>query len=523
MTNERRKRIRRNRKKKEKNRIIIWFKNLSKKKKIALISVAIILLLLVVAIIFVASKFSKMQMEEIPDSEIVINDFVEQDVGVGYTNFVLFGSDSRTGEVEKGINTDAIIVVSLNNETKEVKMVSVYRDTLLDVANGNIQKCNSAYSRGGAKQAINMLNMNLDLDIQKYVTVDFGSVSDVIDLLGGIEINVSEAEMRAVNDFIGETAKATGKWGKQITHPGLQTLNGVQATTYARIRKGVGDDYARTARQRLVIEKTVEKATKAGFSKLNDIIDEVLPSVATNLTVTEILSYAKSLTKYKIGETTGFPMEKGSGTIPGKGSCVFPLTLKKNVSLLHEFLYGTENYQPSSKVVSISGTIAGVVGNRKVEPNTTWEDTGESTTGNDGSTTNPDGTSPDGTSSDGTSPDGTNLDGTNPDGTNPDGTNPDGTNPDGTNPDGTNSDGANPDGTNPDGTNPDGTNPDGTNPDGTNPDGTNPDGTGSENQGGSGNQGGTGDQDGSTGDDTSTEDGNSGTPNSNLGSQTPQQ
>lgn len=475
MTNERRKRIRRNRKKKEKNRIIVWFKNLSKKKKIVLISVAILLVLLVAAIIFVASKFGKMQIEQIPDHEIVINDFVEPDVGVGYTNFVLFGSDSRTGEVEKGINTDAIIVVSLNNETKEVKMVSVYRDTLLDVSNGNIQKCNSAYSRGGAKQAINMLNMNLDLDIQKYVTVDFGSVSDVIDMLGGIEIDVSAAEMKAVNDYIGETAKATGKWGKQITHAGLQTLNGVQATTYARIRKGVGDDYARTARQRLVIEKTVEKATKADFSTLNGIIDEVLPSVATNLTVTEILSYAKSLTKYKIGETAGFPMEKGSGTIPGKGSCVFPITLKKNVSLLHEFLYGTEDYQPSSKVVSISGEIASVVGNRKVESNTTWVDNG-SGTDISGTETSEETTS-EGTTLEGTTPEGTTPEGTTPEGTTPEGATPEGTTPEGTTPEGTTPEGTTPEGTTPEGTTPEGTTPEGTAPEGATPEETTPGGS----------------------------------------------
>ena len=194
MTNERRKQIRKKRKSKNKNRFLKWFQGLSKKKKIGLIIGIIILLILVAGVIFVASKFSKMNTEKIDEDEIIINDFGEEPVGVGYTNFVLYGGDSRTGDVDKNLNTDAIIVVSLNNETKEVKMVSVYRDTLLDLSNGSIQKCNSAYSRGGATQAINMLNMNLDLNIQKYVTVDFGVVSDVIDLLGGIEVDVSEVE-----------------------------------------------------------------------------------------------------------------------------------------------------------------------------------------------------------------------------------------------------------------------------------------------------------------------------------------
>ncbi len=395
MTNERRKQIRKRRREKNrnKNRFIQWFKKLSKGKKASLIAGVIVLLLIIAVVIFVMSKFSKLDTQEIKKEEIHINEFEEEEVGVGYTNFVLFGGDSRKGNVESDLNTDTIIIVSLNNETKEVKMVSVYRDTLLDVSKGSVQKCNSAYARGGATQAINMLNMNLDLSIQQYVTVDFGAVSDVIDMLGGIEVDVSEAEWRAVNQYIDETAMVAGKKAKHLTHAGVQTLDGVQATTYARIRKGVGDDYARTERQRLVIQKAFEKALKANFSTLNKIIDEVFPQVSTNLAMTDILKYAKDVTKYKIVETSGFPFEKGSSKIPGRGSCVYPITLKKNVSLLHGFLYGTEDYQPSSKVVSISGAIASLVGNREVEPNTTWTDDGSSA--GDGTGTEPsDGTKP---------------------------------------------------------------------------------------------------------------------------------
>lgn len=408
MTNERRKQIRKARRKKDKNRIVKWFQGLSKKKKAAIIIVAVLLVLMIVAVLFVASKFAKLDTEEIPEEEIVINDFEEEEVGVGYTNFVLFGGDSRKGSVDGDLNTDTIIVASLNNETKEVKLVSVYRDTLLDLGNGRIAKCNGAYAAGGAKQAINMLNMNLDLDIKKYVTVDFGAVAELVDMLGGIEADISQAEMNAMNQYIWETATVAGKKANLITHTGPQTMDGVQATTYARIRKGVGDDYKRTERQRYVIQKVVEKGLKSDLGTINKIIDKLFPQVSTNFTMGEILDYAKDFSKYKIGETTGFPIEKGSGTVPGRGSSVFPITLKKNVSLLHEFLYGTENYQPSSKVVSISGEIAYIVGNRQVEPNTSWQDNGQTNTGT------------------GTTGTGTNTDGTNPDSTNPDGTTPDG-------------------------------------------------------------------------------------------------
>ncbi len=380
MTSERRKQIRKRRKQKNKSRFVQWFKALSKGKKAALIIGVIVLLLIIAAVLFVMSKFAKLDTQKIDEEEIQINKFEEDEVGVGYTNFVLFGGDSRKGNVDKDLNTDTIIVVSLNNETKEVKLVSVYRDTLLDVAKGSIQKCNSAYARGGATQAINMLNMNLDLDIRQYVTVNWKAVTDVVDMLGGVEIDVAEAEWKAVNLYIDETAMVSGKKTKHLTQAGVQTLDGVQAVTYARIRKGVGDDYARTERQRLIIQKTVEKAMKADFGTLNRIIDKVFPQVSTNLTMTEILKYAKDLTKYKIGETSGFPFEKGGAVIPGRGDSVFPITLKKNVSLLHKFLYGTEDYQPSSKVVSISGAIANLVGNRQAEPNTPWKGNGGSGT-----------------------------------------------------------------------------------------------------------------------------------------------
>ena len=148
-----------------------WFLGLSKKKKILLISGIVFLMLLVAGAVYVSTIFGKLDTEEIKDEEIVINQ-LDETVGEGYTNIVVFGGDSRTGDVKKSLNTDSIIIASLNNETKEVKLVSVYRDTLMDMTNGKIQKCNSAYSRGGAKQAINMLNMNLDLDIKKYITVD---------------------------------------------------------------------------------------------------------------------------------------------------------------------------------------------------------------------------------------------------------------------------------------------------------------------------------------------------------------
>ncbi|MFR9271293.1 MAG: LCP family protein [Clostridia bacterium] len=315
-------------------------------------------------VIYVAAKLGKIDTQDIPQEDIVINAEAEE-AGEGFTNVALFGVDSREGDLAEGTRTDCIIVGSLNNKTKEIKMVSVYRDTLLDIKDGELQKCNAAYSFGGPEQAINMLNKNLDLDIQKYVTVDFSVVAEAIDLLGGIDIDVKEEEIQYLNEFVYETGQVAGKEAYFVHEPGVQTLDGVQATTYARIRSTAGGDFTRTERQRIVIEKMVEKIKKSDLGTVNEIIDKVLPSISTNFTSAEILSYAKDFAKYTLGESSGFPIDKTTDTLSGLGSIVIPVTLADNVEKLHEFLYGTTDYTVSSTVQNISGSIVSRIGQRE--------------------------------------------------------------------------------------------------------------------------------------------------------------
>lgn len=341
-----------------------WFARLSGPKKAVVCLAAVVTALLASGVVYAASILNKIDTQEIPQEDIVINQEAEA-AGEGYTNVALFGGDSRTGELEEGVRTDTIIVASLNNKTKEIRMVSVYRDTLLDIGDGTLQKCNAAYSFGGPEQAINMLNRNLDLDIQKYVTVDFGIVANVIDLLGGVEIDVKEEEVQYINEFIDETGQVAGKEVNYVQNSGSQLLDGVQATTYARIRSTAGGDFTRTERQRLVIEKMVEKIKQSNLGTINSIIDEVFPSISTNFTIAEILSYAKDFAKYTLGENAGFPFDKTTDTISGLGSIVIPVSLTSNVQQLHEFLYGTTDYSVSSEVSGISGAIVSRVGQRE--------------------------------------------------------------------------------------------------------------------------------------------------------------
>lgn len=357
-----------------------WFLRQSKKRRIAICSGGVVLCIVLIGVIYLSAKLGKINTDDLSGENLEINEgaIVEE----GYTNVALFGIDSRNGEMEKGTRTDCLIIASLNNKTKEIRMVSVYRDTVLDIEEDYLQKCNAAYAFGGPAQAINMLNKNLDLDIQEYATVDFAAIANVIDLLGGLEIDVKEEEVKPLNKYVKETARVAGKKAHTIDGPGIQLLDGVQATTYARIRSTAGGDFTRTERQRLVIEKIVEKAQKSDLVTINKIIDELFPTIKTSFSIGEILSYAKDFMKYNIADSSGFPFEKTTDTISGLGSIVIPVTLSENVSKLHEFLYDKENYVPSTTVEVINSAIIARVGEReatdyKTLTRKTYEDTEE--------------------------------------------------------------------------------------------------------------------------------------------------
>lgn len=318
------------------------------------------------AAVYVAAQWSKIDRQEVKADDLIINqEVMEQnkniDLGEGYTNIALFGVDSRDGSLGEGNRSDMIIVASLNNETKEIKLASVYRDTLLNLSEGTYQKCNAAYSYGGPTMAINMLNMNLDLDIEDYVTVDFGAISDMIDQLGGVEITIKDEELEAFNKYVTETARVAGKEAHKIDKAGTYLMDGPQATTYARIRSTAGGDFTRTERQRIVIEKAVEKIQKADLLTINSIINKVFPQISTSFTLQEILYYAQAYSQYKLVDNTGFPFEKTTDTISGLGSIVIPQDLTDNVSQLHQFLFGDAGYTPSATVSSISDTITATV------------------------------------------------------------------------------------------------------------------------------------------------------------------
>ena len=207
-----------------------------------------------------------------------------------------------------------------------------------------------------------MLNRNLDLDIQYYVSVDFAALTETVDLLGGIMIDVDESEIEHLNNYTVETSEVTGVETEKLTETGYQLLDGVQATSYCRIRYTAGDDFKRTERQREVILEIANKAKEADITEINDIINAVFPMVATNYTNGQLLEMAPQLLEYDIVDTVGFPFDRETGTISGKGSCVIPVNLESNVIQLHEYLFGNDGYTPSQQVQDISDQIVSDTG-----------------------------------------------------------------------------------------------------------------------------------------------------------------
>lgn len=318
-----------------------------------------LILIMLMGTAYVMAKYDKFQRVELDDVEV--NEGIEL---TGYTTVALFGGDSREGQLEEGTHADTIIIVAIDNETKEIRMASVYRDTLLQQMDDTYKKANNAYFVGGPEEAINMLNKNLDLNIEDYATVDFKAMSDVVDLMGGIELEVTDEEADMMNKYIGETAKAAKKKANELDGGGTYTLDGPQAVTYSRLRKLEGGDYKRTERQRTVIMKLFEKVKTTDPVTLNDMIDTVFPQVSTSFSLKKIIGLSTALTKYRLAESEGFPFEKADGiTYPEAGDVVVAQGLAENVRELHEFLYPNQATEEVSYTVqTISDEIMNLTG-----------------------------------------------------------------------------------------------------------------------------------------------------------------
>jgi len=337
-------------------------KRQKQKRKLIVFGIEVLCLLLLLGVLYVWSLWDKIDVDtDFGHSDAGINEDLGDDTLLtleGYTNIALFGLDNRSdGEYDQG-NSDVIMIASIDNETREVKLVSVYRDTYMSIGNGRFTKANAAYAKGGAKQAVQMLNANLDLNIKEYVCVDWAAVVETIDALGGVELVINEDEAYLMNGLISEINASLGTKSPNIAASEKpQRLNGVQATAFARVRKTSGNDFKRSSRQRIVLEAMLKEAKEASFKELLDICNTVFDDISTSLTLNEILGLAKHVQEYNIGSTSGFPFEMTTKQLSGSGDTVIPIGLEDDVAQLHAYMFGTADYQPSKTVQAISDAI----------------------------------------------------------------------------------------------------------------------------------------------------------------------
>ena len=343
----------RGKKKNNKNKVIVLLT--------AEVALALVLIYVAYTVFFKVdvTKVGKVNMDEQVITESINEGVADNEQMAGYTNLALFGVDSREGELTKKTRSDTIIICSINNENGDIKLCSVYRDTYLNLSNDEYTKCNAAYAEGGPEQAISMLNMNLDMDIEDFITIGFRGLTDVVDALGGVTIDVTDAEISYLNNYQSTMATEMNRSYTPVTSSGVQTLDGLQATAYCRIRYTAGDDFRRAERQRTVLMACLDKAKTMSYSQLEEVANKAFGETYTSLDLSEILALLKNVANYNVVGNDGFPEEslRATGTIGKKGSCVIPVDLQSNVTWLHQFLFDDNEYTVSSDVQKYSDKI----------------------------------------------------------------------------------------------------------------------------------------------------------------------
>ena len=308
---------------------------------------------------YVSQQLNKVQRIEVNKEEVKNNDISVETIKKmeGYRTIAVFGVDSRDSGVGRGYNSDVIIIANINLATSEVKLASIFRDSYLNTGYDKFNKINQAYAVGGPEQALKAINKNLDLNITEYVTFSWKAVATGINILGGVDVEITAPEFRYINSYITETVKSTNIGSKHLDAPGMHHLDGIQAVAYARLRY-MDSDYERTARQRRVIQLALDKAKKSDLKTLNDLVGNMMSMVATNLTWQDGLDVIGDIGSYQIVDTMGFPAHRKEMNMGAKGAVVVPNTLEQNVSELHTFLFGDEVYTVSKTVKELSDEIA---------------------------------------------------------------------------------------------------------------------------------------------------------------------
>ena len=358
------------------------YKKMRRRKIIFGIEITVLLILSGILFVYawINRSMDKMNQDTLDSSQIQINSEVKANTDLsqmsGTQVIALVGVDARGvegSELAESMNSDTIILCCIDHDKQEIRMVSIMRDTWMNMAKYTdeyyeFDKANSAYNRGGPESMLSMLNTNLDLALTDYVTVNFKALADAIDVLGGLDIEMTNAECVHANNYKREVSEAQGVEYEAIPYDEdlgddyseVRHVSGALATSYARIRYGGGDDAKRTSRQRIVINLMVQKL-KQNPTKIPEILDKVMGNVSTSLTKNEILELGMHAVTYTMGTSYAYPFQLcyGENVVNALGEdVVIPVTLEFNVRELHEYLYPGLSYEPSAAVTEYSDYIA---------------------------------------------------------------------------------------------------------------------------------------------------------------------
>ena len=353
------------------------YKKMRRRKIIFGIEITVLLILSGILFVYawINRSMDKMNQDTLDSSQIQINSEVKANTDLsqmsGTQVIALVGVDARGvegSELAESMNSDTIILCCIDHDKQEIRMVSIMRDTWMNMAKYTDDKANSAYNRGGPESMLSMLNTNLDFALTDYVTVNFKALADAIDVLGGLDIEMTNAECVHANNYNREVSEAQGVEYEAIPYDEdlgddyseVRHVSGALATSYARIRYGGGDDAKRTSRQRIVINLMVQKL-KQNPTKIPEILDKVMGNVSTSLTKNEILELGMHAVTYTMGTSYAYPFQLcyGENVVNALGEdVVIPVTLEFNVRELHEYLYPGLSYEPSAAVTEYSDYIA---------------------------------------------------------------------------------------------------------------------------------------------------------------------
>lgn len=255
----------------------------------------------------------------------------------GITNVLLVGVDGIDFD-EKYQRSDSMIIATLDSNKEKVKLTSLYRDTLVYIPGYGEEKMNLAFSLGGPELVMETIKYNFDVNIEKYIMINFAGFESIIDQIGGVEIDVKEYQLHELNKYIGQ---ATGGGDCPVEKAGLQILNGKQALSYARIRKGVGDDYERTERQREVLFKVAEKLQKTDVIKYFSIANKMLDYLRTNIEIMDGLNMAYTISKFSNLETEqlSIPVQELCVDEEFNGNMALRMDRYENALILNDFIF----------------------------------------------------------------------------------------------------------------------------------------------------------------------------------------